>query len=78
MSRQTLPDLRLTARTLIRVTAQAWNVEMGMGCGRTALPPAARRTRSSVRAAVRAAPADISAGQWPYWPAYPGLAAHWR
>ncbi|MFD1710538.1 hypothetical protein FVQ98_06715 [Ottowia sp. GY511] len=79
-SRKPFPDLRTTARTLIGVTAQAWQVEMGMGCGQPTLVPGPRRLRSTrARPAARAtAPVDVSAGQWPYWPAYPGLAAHWR
>ena len=73
-----LPDLRTAARTLIGVTAQAWQVEMG--CARATPAPSKRRARGTrVRPAARAAaPVDISPGQWPYWPSYPGLAAHWR
>ena len=77
------------ASALLTLTARSWGMEMlaaeptGMAAPavatrprRTALRLVANRPAQSARRTT--ADVDVTADQWPYWPTYPGLAAHWR
>lgn len=82
-------DPRATARALLKLTAQSWALEVAWdsqppatSSAAAAHPRLAVRHRSTAKRpaqpARRASDVDVTADQWPYWPTYPGLAAHWR
>ena len=80
-------DPRAVSRILLSVTARSWGIEQGMQAQDTVVlanvqaPRRAARRLRPLRVAPTALHADgldVTTDQWPYWPTYPGLAAHWR
>ena len=61
------------ARAMLAVTARAWAPVTCMAA--TVRAPAGTQ---GVRVQGVIEGTDVTPALWPYWPAYPGLAAQWR
>jgi hypothetical protein len=87
VSTATIDPLAIS-RALLNLTARSWGVEQAIGCtAATGVAvekgyPRFTKRRSTLHTTTwtsrGADSADTSVDQWPYWPSYPGLAAHWR
>ena len=81
-------DPRAAARAMLNLTARSWGVAQAAAPTVVTAPEAdtARVNLTKPRLPTggaawttrRAEAADVTRDQWPYWPSYPGLAAHWR
>lgn len=80
MTTPAAPPPRIAARAVLRVTAACWGLDLATRAQPAARALAASGPDTACRAGCRtsARNGDIVPARWPYWPAYPGLAAGWR